>query len=391
MRRDGALLDSVVPLTSTTLQFFAAPSNVMRTRLLNLAIIVHSTSQTTMFGFHVSREWAPGTRPSIRGHIECAVAHRNATTGVSRTAPFAFQVFLAGPRSLDFSVQGAEADELQSLMSAPLDGVRLWGVAHGTYMDIPWNLDAPNHHYRCGFIRREVEVAHRTGLAGVVVHLGIPGPEIVIQALPWIYPSMIGGRKVCDIIKAQAAAGENATAASATSSGNLPRIYLEVPHVLPKNSHYETPEKLVTLFRLIRQKCDPHLHIFGLCIDTAHIWACGADISTYEKGKAWVDALIAVHDFIPPDAIIFHLNDNRNECGSGIDEHDPLLYGKIWGDYRQNPRESGLAAFIEYATRFNIPTVLERKGRKPTGEDGPMTLKEALQVDYTALVSLGVQ
>lgn len=343
-----------------------------------------------LVGFHVSRDWASGARPSIRAHVECAIRHRDREYADGQNLPFAFQVFLAGPRTLDFSVDKSEAADLKALMrqanAAGAPGPALWGVAHGTYMDMPWDSESKSHAYRCGFIRAEVERAFEAGLAGVVVHLGIPGPDKVVLALPWIYPGEIGGVRVCDVIAA--AAKNRDGAAAAAPRHELPRIYLEVPHVLPKNSLYETPEKLAALFREVR-KVDPGLDITGLCIDTAHIWACGADISSYAKGKDWVDRLAAVHDVIPPRAIIFHLNDNRNPCGSGKDEHDPLLHGKIWGDYRQAPHESGLAAFVEYARRHNIPTVLERKRRKATGDMGELTLPEALSLDYTAIVALG--
>ena len=334
-----------------------------------------------MFGFHVSREWAAGARPSIRAQVECARGYRDKHL-VRGSGPFAFQVFLAGPRTLDFTVDKAEAADLRALLGAGAgEGSPLWGVAHGTYMDVPWDTESKSHAYRCGFIRAEVERAFEAGLAGVVIHLGIPGPDKVAAALPWIYPAALGGVRVCDVLRG---------AASAPAGRPLPRVYLEVPHVLPANSHYETPEKLAALFRKLRE-VDANLAITGLCIDTAHLWACGADISTYEKGKDWVDRLAAVHDVILPEAIIFHLNDNRNPRGSGKDEHDPLLHGAIWGAFQQTPAESGLAAFVEYARRFNIPTVLERKGRKPTGDMPELSAREALALDYTALAALGAE
>jgi endonuclease IV len=334
-----------------------------------------------MFGFNVSREWAPGKRPSIRAHLESAVRYRDSLVNAPESPPFAFQVYIAGPHTLQFTVDETEAADLKAVIHGTDD---LWGVAHGTYLDTPWDRDAHNHNYRCGFIRREIARAVEAGLSGVVIHLGVPSPDAVVDVLPWIYPSEIGGKSVRETIQ-QRAAGEAAQGAS------LPRIYLEVPHVLPKNSHYETPEKLAVLFRAIREKCDPGLQITGLCIDTAHIWACGADISSYANGKAWVDGLAAVHDIIPPDAIMFHLNDNRHVCGSGRDEHDPLLHGEIWGAYRRAPQDSGLAAFIEYAIEYDIPTVLERKDRKPTGDEPAMTTREALQCDYDALFELGAR
>lgn len=270
----------------------------------------------------------------------------------------------------------------------------LWGVAHGTYQDVPWNVDSPRHKFICSFIRKEYERAHMAGLKGVVVHLGAPPPEVVASCVPNIIPFKSCG---VDINQLRVALPPGASAPlSAESARRMPpRIYLETPHIRPEKSHYDTPEKLAALFRLIRERVDPHLRVVGLCIDTAHIWSCGVDIQSYESADGWLKRLRAVHDVIPPEAIFFHLNDELHGPGSGRDEHEPLMHGTIWRDYRQVPARSGLAAFLEYASEFNIPTILERKARKAreatehSPATAPMTLEEALASDYEFIQELG--
>ena len=109
-----------------------------------------------------------------------------------------------------------------------------------------------------------------------------------------------------------------------------------------------------------------------------HIWACGADIASFGDAQAWLSELEAVHDVIPPNVIMFHLNDNRNACGSGVDEHDPLLRGAIWGDYLH----------LDYARRFGIPTILERKGQKNAVEPHLGTACGAIGADLSAIAGL---
>ena len=153
------------------------------------------------------------------------------------------------------------------------------------------------------------------------------------------------------------------------------RLILETPAVKPKNSQYETPEKLAQLFRAIR-RVDPRLKRVGLCIDTAHLWACGVDLETYEAAERWLQRLEAVSEDIPSKRIMFHINDSASKKGSGVDRHAPLLHGLMWGGYRDRPNQSGLAAFVAYADRHGTVAILERKP------------PEALLGDYSILERL---
>jgi len=290
-----------------------------------------------MFGPHVNRSHAKKkkTRPSIADHI---LAAKQEAAEVDFSAR-AFQVFIAGPRNMTVSLKDEEITELRALLDRRAD---LVVVAHGTYMDYPWHGSA----VAAKFIRRELEICERAGITGLVVHLGKPGIDEVMEHLPQLVVP------ACEAL-----------------------IYLEVPHVLPANSHYETPEKLAALFSAVRQ-VDPALCHFGLCIDTAHLWSCGVDLGSFEAAEEWLRRLERVADVIPPDRIIIHLNDSHDARGSGVDHHAPLLAGKMWGEYATRPRQSGLAAFVDYIVRNGIITILERSPQP------------ALLDDYTALERL---
>lgn len=287
-----------------------------------------------MFGPHVDRTHARGRgRPSLTAHIKAARAEAAAADFDAR----AFQVFVAGPRNMAITLRDEEADELREYLDRDLEGLRV--ISHGTYADYPWYGES----YPAKFIRMELEACERAGISGLVVHLGKPGVEEVMRFIPRLV----------------------------TATRNV-LVFLEVPHVKPEHSHYETPEKLAALFREIR-RLDPTLCKFGLCVDTAHLWSCGVDLQSFEDAEDWLRRLEAVADVIPPDRIIFHLNDSFDELGSGVDHHAPLLGGKIWEGYKDRPRLSGLAAFVDYAVRNNTTTILERKPQ------------EALLDDYSVL------
>jgi len=438
-----------------------------------------------MFGFHVSREWAAGEKPPLSQQV--AAARRFFDAQFRCGAPgqaFAFQVFLAGPRGAKLAIDSREAEGLAAyVQECNKEGRPTWGVAHGTYIDIPWDSGKPNHLWTAKFIRKEVGWARGAGLAGLVIHFGKPNHEQTLEVLPWLIPEGEGARghdlppaghglvadrkgkipkpstprvihegaarvrrRLVDLVQdserkgakdvsartrkrlaelVRTGEGKDAEKGPAAPPGGcylpsvasrrplpfpeghsrneLPplrarlgaeprptsaacvRMYLEVPHVLPAHSHYESPAKLIEFFRSVRARVDPDLAFFGLCIDTAHLWASGADISSYKKASAWLDQLEEGHSVIPPHAILLHLNDNKNGLGGGLDAHEVLLRGKIWGGYAHTPEQSGLAAFVDYAVRHGVPTILERKADK--GQHA-ISLKEALRDDLTTLAGL---
>jgi deoxyribonuclease-4 len=97
----------------------------------------------------------------------------------------------------------------------------------------------------------------------------------------------------------------------------------------------------------------------SVCLDTAHVFAAGYDIST----EAGTDAMFREFDrIIGVDRLAaIHLNDSKAACGSRVDRHEHIGKGKI-----------GLTAFraILRDPRFNkIPKVLETPKRKDLRED----------------------
>jgi deoxyribonuclease-4 len=291
-----------------------------------------------MFGPHVERLWTSG---DITKNIETARLYGQ-EVGITLKA---FQIFVAGPRNRNFVLDSIEANILKNYITD------IWVVAHGTYADAPWTGNA----YAAKFIRDEIALCAISNISGLVVHLGSQPPDEVITYLPRLITSQ-----------------------------NKVRLFLEIPHVLPINSYYETPEKLDVLFTKIRNRIDPHLHYIGLCVDTAHLWSCGVDISSFEAAELWLRTLESV---IPPHITMFHLNDSFNDCGAGVDHHAPLLQGKIWKNYASNPHKSGLAAFVDYIIRHNLPAILERKDPDPKIKDP----RAVLESDYITLLELNPQ
>ncbi|WEL22200.1 deoxyribonuclease IV [Halorhabdus sp. BNX81] len=93
----------------------------------------------------------------------------------------------------------------------------------------------------------------------------------------------------------------------------------------------------------------------GICLDTAHLFAAGYDLSTPEA----VEETVAEFDEeVGLDTLeCLHLNDSKHACGTNKDEHAHLGEGEIG--------EAGIAAVVNHDALRELPFVLET----PT-EDG---------------------
>ena len=93
----------------------------------------------------------------------------------------------------------------------------------------------------------------------------------------------------------------------------------------------------------------------GVCLDTAHLFAAGYDLSTADG----VDATVEVFDdLIGLDRLrAVHLNDSKHGCGTHKDEHAHLGEGEIGVE--------GIRAVVNHPALRDLPFVLET----PT-EDG---------------------
>ncbi|MDS0277628.1 deoxyribonuclease IV [Halomicroarcula sp. S1AR25-4] len=85
------------------------------------------------------------------------------------------------------------------------------------------------------------------------------------------------------------------------------------------------------------------------CLDTAHMFAAGYDLST----PAGVDETFAEFDDVVglDDLACVHLNDSKHACGTNKDEHAHIGEGEIG--------EEGMRAFVNHDAVEDVPLVLE--------------------------------
>jgi endonuclease IV len=283
-------------------------------------------SKRLILGIHVNKDII-SPKETITSHIISAIKEAK-DYGIELRA---IQIFIANPRTGKPTIE-TDSAQYKELKLYTEHHPEIFFVIHSPYTTTSlWNLDSKSHNYAAYTMRDELRVSNDAGFRGVIIHLSSEPLIDVIKNLPAIIPK--------------------------TRS----YIYLESAHVKPNKSHFESPEKLAKLFIQIREKVDPKLTYFGFCLDTAHLWATGVNISSAKDAAKWIEGLKSIHKILPPENIMIHLNGSKHECGDGIDAHAELMSNddKIWG--KLSYKDSGLAQFIAYAKEFNIPCILERR------------------------------
>jgi deoxyribonuclease-4 len=225
------------------------------------------------------------------------------------------QIFVTGPQSFREILKEDDIAQCAQLSrEIPI-------VIHGSYLDAPWNR-APGAVHN---IKRELEIAERIGARGVIVHLG-----------------------------AGAANDDNLKYVLEQLSGTL---WLEIHAAKSSPFTYETPARIRGLFARV-SKCNLTNLQVGLCIDTAHLFACGCALADARAMSDWLAGL-------PDVPVMIHLNDSASVLGSGKDKHAALTRGNLWGAYnRENGHraieESGLVTLLAWAEDHNAMVILER-------------------------------
>ncbi|MES3518055.1 MAG: deoxyribonuclease IV [Natronomonas sp.] len=257
-----------------------------------------------------------GAHTSIAGGVENAVTEQLEYDGNCG------QIFTHSPQvwrdpSIDDESAGAFRDRSNEHDIGP------W-VIHSSYLV---NLCTPKDDLRRKSIesmQTELDVAAELGIEYVNVHLGAHTGAGVDRGL------------------------ENA--ASALDELDVPdgvEILLETD----AGSGTKLGDDFAHLARVI----EASKHDLGVCLDTAHVFAAGYDISTPAGVE---ETLSAFDDAIGADRLAcVHLNDSKHGCGTNKDEHAHVGEGEIGAE--------GMAAFLTHPTVRGRPIVLET----PT-EDG---------------------
>jgi len=257
-----------------------------------------------------------GAHVSIAGGVDNAVERQLEIDGNCG------QVFTHSPQVWDHGeITDAEAEQFREETDADLAGP--W-VIHSSYLV---NLCTPKEDLRAksrDSMQQEVDAAATLDIDYVNVHLGAhtgAGVEGGIENAAGVIDSLDVPDDVTVLVESDAGSGT----------------------------------KLGGQFEHLASVIDQTDEEIGVCLDTAHTFAAGYDLSTPEA----VDETVAEFDDVVGTEYLhcIHLNDSKHACGTNKDEHAHIGDGHIGDD--------GMRRIINHPEWRDQPFVLET----PT-EDG---------------------
>lgn len=260
-------------------------------------------------------------------------AHTSTSGGVSQAIGraqacgfTAAQIFVKNNKQW-FAPPLAEAEIAEFRAARKASGIYFF--AHNSYLVNLGSQDAEMFSTSVRSMTAELERAEALGLPFIVMHPGSHGGAGEDAGLRRI------AQGLDEIARATAGFGC--------------RMALEITAGQGKSLGYQ----LEHLERLIKDVSDEKR--FGICLDTAHLYAAGYNVKTlegYQETMARVEKLFGVKRVLG-----FHLNDSKVPLGKRVDRHEHLGEGEI-----------GIECFkwiVRDARWASTPKVLET----PKGED----------------------
>ncbi|ADQ68185.1 endonuclease iv [Halogeometricum borinquense DSM 11551] len=245
--------------------------------------------------------------------------HGNVANAVHRQVAFGGncgQIFTTSPQVWrDPDISDAEAELFREETAGKLDGP--W-VIHSSYLV---NLCTPKDDLRqksLDSMQTEVDMAAKLGIEYVNVHLG-----------------------------AHTGAGEEQGLDNAVSVLDELDIPDDVTVLIESDAGSGT--KMGDEFEHLAYVLEQSEQDLDICLDTAHAFAAGYDLSTsdgVEETVAELDDVVGLEHLA-----CVHLNDSKHECGTNKDEHAHIGEGLIG--------EEGMRAFINHPDLLDVPLVLE--------------------------------
>jgi deoxyribonuclease-4 len=265
-----------------------------------------------------------GAHVSVAGGVEHAVDRQRQIGGTCG------QIFTHAPQIWAHTpISDAQAEAFRAATDEHLDGA--W-LIHTSYLV---NLSTPKPDLRRKSIQSmqaELDTAARLDIPYVNVHAGAhtgAGAEAGLQ-------NAVSALDVLDV-------PEDVTILIETDAGSGTKLGARF-------------EELAYLLR----ESD---HALGICLDTAHVFAAGYDLSTPAAVDTMVQAFDDVMDLSHLQAI--HLNDSKHACGTHRDEHAHIGEGHIGME--------GMQRLVTHPALRDLPYVLETPNTDDFGHPDNIT------------------
>jgi deoxyribonuclease-4 len=115
-----------------------------------------------------------------------------------------------------------------------------------------------------------------------------------------------------------------------------------------------SPEQVARILEMV-----PDEKYLGLCLDTAHAYGAGYDVSAEEELNAFLEN---IERLLGKERLcLIHANDSKTELGSRVDRHDDIGAGKIG--------LNGFRIIVNHPRLKTIPFILETPKKEPDEDE----------------------
>lgn len=247
----------------------------------------------------------------------------------------AYQVFMGNNKSSSLKQKTHLSNKIINKIKKYVIKNRIYLIIHSIYV---LNLCNAKHtsgkvQYMNNNILYDLEMGSKISAKCVVLHLGYKKDLSVTMAINNLTDNI---NYLCSIKP------KNIKIAIETSTGQGSQIGY-------------TLEELAIIWNKLKFNNTHKINI-GICIDTAHIYASGYNISTLQGITQYFELFnkcIGLNNII-----LIHLNDTPVICGSKIDKHCSIGTGNIFN----TNNTANLLFIITFSIKNNIPIILETNG-----------------------------
>lgn len=257
-------------------------------------------------------------------HVSMAGGFDKAPQRARELGASTFQIFCKPPRNWRTELPAddeatAFRDEVARLNMTSL-------VAHAGYLSNPASPDRIIRNLSVKTLIEEIRVAAKLGIGFFIIHPGAYIKGAKIEGMKRLSDSADSLEKSVESLAVHVLF--ETTAGQGSSLGH----------------------ELDQLAYLIRSRKDPHK--FGVCLDTAHVFQAGHDISDSVKLKAFLDRLESA--CFRGCIKAMHINDSKTGFGSHIDRHASLGKGLLG--------LNAISVLLKDPRLYGVPKILEVPG-----------------------------
>jgi endonuclease IV len=246
----------------------------------------------------------------------------------------AVQIYTHGPRNYRANIMDHDR------IGQYVDEKKLNLIVHGSYVSAGlWNVTEENKGSKkskaaVDHLRSQLQTSQRVNACGLVIHVPRKPVKYMVDAF------------------------RTSTVRAVIDEEKVPILLEMMPVKEGKNvdKAYVTPKQVNAL---VNELDFLNSESWGICVDTAHLWGGGVDVSKKSDMQSWLDAIES------PNMIkLFHLNGSQDDTwNSGRDVHH-IVFGNDDDSFGtthtlKKAKKTGVYPIIKFCMAHNIPVICE--------------------------------